>query len=57
MVNFALPLSNVPGKQNATLLYHALKAPILIRNDSSISEESKEKTISEYLIRNLKQEL
>ena len=39
MLNFALSL--IPrGGQNAPFIYPALKAPILIRNDSLTSEET-----------------
>ena len=42
MLNFALSL--IPkGSKNAPFIYRALKAPILIRNDSLTSEESKAK--------------
>ena len=50
MLNFRLFL--IPkGGQNAPSIYPALKAPILIRNGSLISEKSKAvKTVFEYLI-------
>ena len=38
-------MSSIPkGGKNASFIYHALKAPILFRNDSTTSEESKTKT-------------
>ena len=43
LLNFALPLIPKGGK-NAPSIYPALKAPILIKNDSLTSEESRAKT-------------
>ena len=46
MSNFAL-FSILEGGKNAPSIYPALKSPILIRNDSMTSEESKAKRVCE----------
>ena len=49
MLNFAL-FSFPKGGKHVCSIYLALKAQILIRNDSLIFEESKAKTVCEYII-------
>ena len=46
MLNFAM-FSIPKGDKNASSVCPALKAPILIRNDSLTSEEFKAKTVCE----------
>ena len=48
MLNFALFLI-LKGGKNAPFNYAALQSPILIRNDSLTSEESKAKPVFKYL--------